>query len=291
MSEEIRPPVPLPPGGPVELPGRGTTFVRYIDGPANAPTLFLLHGWTASADLNWCTSFDALGQRFRVLAIDHRGHGRGIRSRRAFHLRDCADDVAAVCEHFGIDRIIPVGYSMGGPIAQLTWKRHPDLVEGLVLCATSRLFNDDRQFEGVLFNALPALALASRLTPDIVMRQISQRLTAGRFDDSPVARWAVSEFQRADRTKLIEAGASLGRYDSSPWIGRVDVPTAVVLTEHDNAVPPARQLALAQAIPGAKVVRVSGDHSVCFTNPRAFVPALVRACSDVAERARRTAAA
>ena len=40
----------------------------------------------------------------------------------------------------GIDRIVPVGYSMGGPIAQLVWRRHPDLVDGLVLCATSATF-------------------------------------------------------------------------------------------------------------------------------------------------------
>src|SRR3954449_7851087 len=89
---------PLPPGRTVELPGRGTTFVRELPGPPGAPTVVLLHGWTATADLNFYTCYDALGEHFRVLAFDHRGHGRGIRSRRRFRLEDCADDVAELLD-------------------------------------------------------------------------------------------------------------------------------------------------------------------------------------------------
>ena len=48
--------------------------------------MLLLHGWTANSDLNWFTSFDALSRHFGVVAIDHRGHGRGIRGRRRFWL-------------------------------------------------------------------------------------------------------------------------------------------------------------------------------------------------------------
>ncbi|MFM7427598.1 MAG: alpha/beta fold hydrolase, partial [Elainella sp.] len=50
-----------------------------VAGPRGAPTVILLHGWTATADLNWFTCFEPLGEHFRVLAPDHRGHGRGLR--------------------------------------------------------------------------------------------------------------------------------------------------------------------------------------------------------------------
>ena len=79
----------------------------------------LLHGWTATADLNWFTCYAPSAEQFRVVALDHRGHGRGMRSRKTFRLEDCADDTVAVCDVLGIDSFIPVGYSMGGPIAQL----------------------------------------------------------------------------------------------------------------------------------------------------------------------------
>ena len=51
-------------------------------------------------------------------------------------LADCADDMAALIDELGTGPVIAVGYSMGGPIAQLLWKRHPEKVAGLVLCAT-----------------------------------------------------------------------------------------------------------------------------------------------------------
>jgi len=123
----------FPSGGPLVLPGRGTTFVRKIDGPLGAPTLLLLHGWTATADLNWFRCYKPLSEHFNVVALDHRGHGHGIRSRRLVRLEDCADDAVAVCDVLGIEQFIPVGYSMGGPIAQLIWRRHPERVSGLVL--------------------------------------------------------------------------------------------------------------------------------------------------------------
>src|SRR4029079_9382033 len=124
----------VPQGRRVALPGRGTTFIRELPGPPGAPTVLLLHGLMATGGLNWLQTFEPLSQHFRVVAVDHRGQGRGIRSWRRFRLADCADDAAALLEVLGIDEAIAVGYSMGGPIASLLWRRHPDRVAGLVLC-------------------------------------------------------------------------------------------------------------------------------------------------------------
>ena len=99
----VVPEPPLPRGERIELDGRGTTFARVIDGPPGAPTVVLLHGWIASGGLNWFTAFGPLSQRYRVIAPDMRGHGRGIRSRRRFRLADCADDVAALLDHLGAE--------------------------------------------------------------------------------------------------------------------------------------------------------------------------------------------
>ncbi len=50
----------LPPGRQIALPGRGTTFMREVDGPDGAPVLVLLHGWSVDADLNWFASYKPL---------------------------------------------------------------------------------------------------------------------------------------------------------------------------------------------------------------------------------------
>src|SRR5450631_3521350 len=156
-------PPSLPPGRLVALPGRGTTYVHEMSGPPGAPALVLLHGWTATAALNWFGCFEPLGRQFRVVALDHRGHGRGIRSRSPFLLEDCADDVAALAEVLGLETIIPVGYSMGGSIAQLMWRRHRPLVGGLVLCSTAQRFVGDRPHDRVFTSGILGLSLAAAL--------------------------------------------------------------------------------------------------------------------------------
>ena len=128
----------LPEGRIVLLPGRGETFARvHRHADASRPTLLLLHGWTASADLQFFTAYRDLCDHYSVVAIDHRGHGRGIRTAVPFELDDVADDAAALVRALGIDQVVTVGYSMGGPISMLMARRHPELVSGLVVQATA----------------------------------------------------------------------------------------------------------------------------------------------------------
>ncbi len=269
----------------MRLPGRGTTFVRELEGPPGAPALLLLHGWTVTADLNWFTAYEPLGRRFRVLAMDHRGHGRGIRSWRPFRLEDCADDAAALIRALGLPTVVPVGYSMGGAVAQLLWRRHPELVAGMVLCATSHSFAAQGPSTQLYFSSLLGLSLAARLTPGPVRRQVTGNIIRRRLHRAPFADWWLSEMQSNDTSTVLQAGWSLGQFRSSGWIGDVAVPTAVVVTMLDQVVRPGRQLGLAAAIPSASVHRVQGDHGSCVTDPDRFMPTLVEACVGVAGRA------
>src|SRR5438093_910781 len=103
-----------PPGRVVLLPGRGEIFVR-DSGPETdrRGTVLLLHGWMFGADLNWLTCYVPLQDAgYRVIAVDHRGHGRGIRSVEPFRLADCAEDCATLLEMSGTGPVLVVGYSM-----------------------------------------------------------------------------------------------------------------------------------------------------------------------------------
>ncbi|MDQ3738675.1 MAG: alpha/beta hydrolase [Actinomycetota bacterium] len=265
------------------MPGRGTFFVRQLQGPPGAPTVVLLHGWTATADLNFFTCYKALGEHFGVIAFDHRGHGRGIRTVRPFRLSDCADDAAAVTATMGIDRFIAVGYSMGGPVAQLLWRRHRARVSGLVLCATASYFAGTRQ-QRLTFLGLTSLAGLARMTPPVARSWFTDQFHQRRT--SQWEPWAIAETERHDWRMVLEAGGALGRFSSSDWIGEMDVPTSVVITRRDGVVPVRRQLELLGGISGARPVRVDGDHAAVINDAKRFVPALVAACTDVARRVR-----
>ena len=268
----------LPPGREVELPGRGTTFVRELPGPPGAPVLVLLHGWTVTADVTWFRTYAALGDRYRVLTLDLRGHGRGIRSRSPFRLEDCADDVAALAAVYGISRLVPIGYSMGGPVAMLLWQRHRELVEGLVLCATSPGFRTSRQ-DRWGFLALGGLARACRLTPAQTRVWLGDQFLTRRsrkYED-----WAREEVTRNEWRTVLEAGAAIGRFSASDWIGGVDCPTAVLLTMRDHVVAPSRQQRLLESIPGAVGFHLEADHDACVASTEVFLPALLAACASV----------
>jgi 3-oxoadipate enol-lactonase len=272
----------LPPARFVELGDRGTVVVRDFGGRPGAPTLALLHGWTATADLNWFTCYRPLGDRYRVFAFDHRGHGAGIRSRKPFRLEDCADDVVDVADELGVDRFVPVGYSMGGPVAQLIWRRHPERVLGMVLCATAPYFAGRRP-ERLSFLGLTGLATVVRFTPEQTWQWLTDQLylqrKAGEWEP-----WAIQEASSHDWRMVLEAGRAIGAFSSSDWIGGVDVPVSMVFTMRDRVVPLRRQLRLFEMLDGAEAFRVDADHDAVVAHADRFVPSLLRAIRSLEAR-------
>jgi pimeloyl-ACP methyl ester carboxylesterase len=281
---------PLPYGRRVELPGRGITFVREVEGPTpDAPTVLLLHGWIASAGLNWFQTFDALSEHFRVLAVDHRGHGRGLRTWRRFRLADCADDAAALLDELDVGPVIAVGYSMGGPIAQLLWRRHPEKVAGLALCATGAGFVPVARDRMIFMTSMAALAGTTRVgawasqVPSQWVRQLPVvSAMNGTTRPSSLQRWASAEMRRHDWRAVMEAGGAIGSYTAKRWIGEIDVPTSVLVTTEDRAIVPQRQLQMAEAIPGATVHEMADGHVACVK--ASFAAPLLTTCRDVAAR-------
>ncbi len=263
----------------VELPGRGITRVWDYAGPPGAQTLMLIHGVTFTAELNWGKTFAPLAQHFRVVAIDLRGHGGGIGTGPRFRLEDCADDIAALAEVLGIGRFVAVGYSMGGMVAQLLYRRHPSLLSGLVLCATARNVLGSPA-ERLTALALPAAAAAIRWNPFLLpmSAEFLGMALLGPVDDPATARHARAELRRTTLATALSAIQAVCEFTSHSWIGEVDVPAAVVVTARDRIVPVTRQLRLARAIPGASVHEVDGDHAVCLTRPQLFAQALLQAC-------------
>ena len=292
----------LPPGRYVELAGRGTTFVCDIPGEPGAPTVVLLHGLVATSYLNWFPTFRALREEgYRIVTVDQRGHGRGIRSSQWFRLEHCADDVAAVADVLELERFIPVGYSMGGPIAQLLWRRHPDRVDGLVLAATCRTFGAstrERVFYSLLTGLVASARLANRLPfarADLEEVEEAYRIAVpaplgeefawvAPGERLALARWGIQEIRRTSPSAVVQALSDTGFFTSRPWIGEVDVPTAVVVTSKDRCIPPDRQLRLARAIEGATIHPIDAGHAACFFGVREFVPGLVEACRSVTAR-------
>jgi pimeloyl-ACP methyl ester carboxylesterase len=291
MPSPLWPPVPpieMPPARTVRIPGRGELFLRDTGDPdpdRPRPTVMLLHGWMATADLNWCGTYGDLAcAGYRVLAIDHRGHGRGLRQVAPFRLADCAGDAAAALRALDVAPALVVGYSMGGAIAQLMARDFPDAIAGLVLSGTAQHWQDPQTRR--VFKTMGALGLMLSVAPHWTWTVGFHRVG---LSDSPDTAWALSEVVRHSARDIAEAGRELGRFDSRPWLQPLPVPSAVVLTTRDDAVAPAKQRALAAAL-DAPVFEAPISHLEITTSGAAYNPVLLRALEAVGGRRRVVAA-
>jgi pimeloyl-ACP methyl ester carboxylesterase len=246
----------------------------------------LLHAVGCTGLLTWFPSIEPLSRRYRVVTMDQRWHGRGIQSPE-FSLADCADDVAALIDVLELEDAIVAGFSMGSIIAQRVWRQHPDRVAGLVLCATTDRFRStlaERSFHASMAVAMGATRGLSRSRTAVR----AARTAGSALDLRPtdIHDWALAEFRSTSPWAVGQAVAALGRHHSRPWLDRVDVPTAVVVTLKDKVLPPDNQIALARRIPGATIHDIRAGHAACVLESERFVPALLEAVNTVSARRR-----
>ena len=268
----------MPVGQIIDLPGRGSTYV--IDsGPQDGPSYVLLHSLACTGLMTWYPALDVVRRFGRVVVFDQRWHGQGISSPR-FLLEDCADDVVALADALGIETFVPVGYSMGSLVAQLIWKRHRELVDGLVLCAATTAVTR-ASYERLATGIFAALVDAFSPPPRWAANQQACSVAECIFG---VPQWLLNQFRSTSPGAITRAVAEITRFDSTRWVGDIDVPTSVLVTLRDHAIPARRQHWLASRIPEAHTVTVDAGHAGCTLAPDKFVPGLHEAISAVHRR-------
>lgn len=243
----------------------------------------LIHGWQATADLNFFPLYEPLGVGHPVVAADLRGHGRSLYPEAPFTLCDAADDNAALLRELGIRRAIVVGYSIGTAVTQTLVARHPDLVAGIVLVGGE--FTPHRRPHEKLYNRIGG------------WQGTTQRLTNGRWGGhrlvdkavkenpgaEPLRGWLVTEMERGHCASIRAAGRELARFNGAPIADANPLPAAVVVTRRDHLVRPIRQERLAAGWK-APVIDLDADHDAPIAQPGRFVAAVVDAVARTAAR-------
>jgi pimeloyl-ACP methyl ester carboxylesterase len=176
-----------------------------------------------------------LATNHRVVAFDPRGAGQSDKPDVPYTIDGMADDAVGLLAHLGIDRATVIGCSMGGRIALSLVLHHPELVERLVLAATS--------------SRLPPERFPSRRW--LVMEVLARIPLPKSVDAQPHYAW---EHQRlASRT-----------FDVTARLGEIEVPTLVIHGSDDHMVPFSYGLEMAERIPNARLVELSGGHRALF---------------------------
>ena len=277
-------PPPLPFGEVRSVPGRGELFVRRNDLDAPDRPVLLIHGWQATADLNFFALYGPLGERRAFIASDLRGHGRSLYPDGRFTLEAAADDNAALLRDLGVDSALVVGYSIGTAVAQVLVDRHPDLVAGLVLMAGE--FAPARRPHEKIYNRIGGWqGSIQRLTEG---RWGAHRLVDKAARETPsieaLRTWLVRETERGHCGSIRSAGRALGRFDGRAIAARHRVPAMAVITRRDHLVRPVRQETLAGAWRAGRI-DLDADHDAPVARPEAFADAAMEAIERVAAHA------
>lgn len=241
----------------------------------NGPAVVLIHGYTGDVS-DWRHQIADFARDHRVLAMDHRGHGRSTApaDRASYTIERMAEDVTAAIDAAGFERFHLVGHSMGGMVAQEIAIARPERLLSLVLEDTGAEFPVAR-IEGVrkLFDARLRMAeeqgmaaLAALPPPPLPPHHPPERAVEER---ERLAKMSVDGFAGAWDALCNWRGATT-RAD------RITASTLVLYGELDGVLVAASR-SLAESLPNAELVAIpEAGHSPQFERPALFNAALRR---------------
>jgi pimeloyl-ACP methyl ester carboxylesterase len=255
---------PVSPSRTVPAPDGGVISYRERPGPTpDAPTVLLLHGLGATSGLQFMPTLEQLSADFRVLALDMRAN----RQRGRDLLTSVAQDAVSLLDAAGVERVVVLGYSVGGLVARYLAAAAPERVAGVVLAATA----DPPRVPGARTTARVAAGGAS-LVP----------LRWPRGSEASTFRFAVGELGRLSPVVLLRA-VEHALAGQAPSPADLIQPVVFLVTTRDRLVPAAWQRRLAATRPGAPVLEVAAGHAASGLEPEVFGPAALRACRLAAE--------
>ncbi len=210
--------------------------------PPSTVTVVLI-GSLGSDRSMWNPQVQALTAVADVVAVDLRGHGLSPVPTGPYTVTELADDVLAVLDSLGRERVHVIGLSLGGAVAQWLAVNHPGRVDSLTLLCTSARFGEP---QGWLDRAATVRTSGTQSLADAVLA----RWFTTEFDgDTITFRQMIASTPDEGYAACCEA---LAGWDSRADLGKITAPTLVIAGEHDPATTPADMRILADGIPDAE---------------------------------------
>ena len=234
--------------------------------------LVLLHAFPLSSQM-WAPQLERLTDR-RVVTPDQRGFGASPLEADAPDLDRCADDVVALLDRFGLDRVVLGGLSMGGYVAMALLRRHPERVQALLLADTKAGADPEPARANRLRIADAVEARGSAVLVEEVLPALLGQTTADTRPDVVDSVRAMVE-QAPPPAAAWAQRAMAARPDSFDVLASTDVPALVVVGAEDLLSPLDDARAMADALPQGRLVVLEGaGHLSAVETPDAFAGAV-----------------
>lgn len=246
----------------------------YYESHGNGPPVLLVPGLGGVGNY-WLPNIPAFARHHQVVIHDHRGTGQSSRSPIKYTVEQMTDDLVGVMDDLGIEKAHLVGHSTGGAIGQTLAATHPDRLRSLTIYAS---WTKADPFFRRVFEARRTLLTAAgadayvRATPvflypdwwindNIELLENREKVVIPNFPPSEIVASRIDAIVDFDRTSDL---------------GKIRVPTLVVVAKDDILTPPYFSRQLADMIPDAEyVVLERGGHCASETNTSAFNQAVL----------------
>ncbi|MFD8231621.1 4-carboxymuconolactone decarboxylase [Streptomyces sp. NPDC059696] len=246
------------------------TLQYRFDGPEDAPVLILGPSLGTTWHM-WDRQIPELTKQWRVFRFDLPGHG-GAPAYPAGSVGELTARLLATLDELGVHRFGYAGCALGGAVGIELALRHPERLASLALIAASPRFGTADEFRqrGVIVRT-------NGLDP--IARTAPERWFTGGFAAAQpaITEWAVQMVRTTDPGCYIASCEALASFDVRPELGRVGVPTLVLVGSDDQVTGPAEARTLVAGIPDARLAVVPGaSHLVPVEQPAAVTDLLVR---------------
>jgi len=239
------------------------------------PVVLLVHGFPLDHTM-WRPQIEALGGQYRVIAPDLPGFGRNPPVDGTLTMEHLADSLAALLDALGIDeKICLCGLSMGGYVAFRFWHRHAGRVRALVLCDTRSAADSDEAAANRHKLAETVLADGSGPVAELMLPKLLWEASV--HNQPALAEQLSATMRTAAPTTLAAALRGMAqRPDSRELLATFDVPTLVIVGQHDAISTVEEMREIATAIAGAEFAVIpDAGHMAPLENPAAVHAALI----------------
>jgi pimeloyl-ACP methyl ester carboxylesterase len=196
--------------------------IRYEVAGRGDPTLVFVHGWSCDRSY-WRPQIDHFAASHRVVALDLGGHGESGLERKDWTMAAFAGDVRAVVEGLGLQKVVLVGHSMGGPVILEAARLMPDRVVALV---PVDFFSDvDRRFTAEERKGFLAPMRAD--FPKITKAFVRKEMFTPR-SDSAFAERIAGDMAAASPAVAVSAMENLLQYDQGAALAAAKPPLRLI---------------------------------------------------------------
>jgi 3-oxoadipate enol-lactonase len=224
------------------------------DGPRDAPVLVLV-GSLGSTLAMWEPQRTLAGP-FRVIRVDHRGHGGSPTPPGPYAMTDLAADVLELLDELELARVAFCGLSLGGMVGMYLGSEHPHRLTSLTLCCTTAHFADKEPWDQRIA-AVEADGTAG-IADSVVSRWFTPEWAAEHPDVVTALR---DQIAGTPNTGYLGCCRAIAAWDHRERLAAVTVPTLVVGGAGDLSTPvDPHALTLAESIPGARLEVLPGAH-------------------------------